>query len=154
MYDLLLLIRLEFWAATTDTSLLTSCIQTANTSPLGSCRNRRCSYGLSQRPPEACYSELDARYRAVRRFLPPLLQHTRFGASPAGEPDAAGFEWLRSHEEHVTSEPQATRAVITKPRQRHVLCEGDSIDFRAYTFCVLDGLRKAPRLRDVFVTPS
>jgi hypothetical protein len=54
----------------------------------------------------------------------------------------------------VKSEPQAPRDVITKPWQRHVLREDGSVDPRAYTFCVLDGLRKALRCRDVFVSPS
>ena len=104
---------------------------------------------MVRQPDDVYYSELDARYRAVRRFLPTLLQHIRFGASPAGEPVAAGFEWLQNHEERVASEPQAPRAVITKPWQRHVLREDGRVDSRAYTFCVLDGLRKALTRRDV-----
>lgn len=54
----------------------------------------------------------------------------------------------------VKSEPQAPRDVITKLWQRHVLYEDGSIDPRAYTFCVLDGLRKALRRQDVFASPS
>jgi len=100
------------------------------------------------------YRELNARYRSMRIFLPILLQHIRFGASPAGEPIVAGFDWLRSHEMRVRPELEAPRDVITKPWQRHVLGEDDSVDPRAYTFCVLDGLRKALRRRDVFVSPS
>ena len=34
------------------------------------------------------------------------------------------------------------------------LRDDGSVDPRAYTFCVLDGLRKALRRRDVFVSPS
>ncbi len=109
---------------------------------------------LVRPPDDVYYHELDARYRAMRIFLPTLLQHIRFGASPAGAPVAAGFDWLRAHEMRVKPEPQAPRAVITKPWQRHVLREDGSVDPRAYTFCVLDGLRKALRRRDVFVSPS
>ena len=109
---------------------------------------------LVRPPDDVYYRELDNRYRSVRRFLPTLLQHIQFGASPAGAPVAAGFEWLRNHEMRVTPKPQAPRAVITKPWKRHVLLEDDSVDPRAYTFCVLDGLRKALRRRDVFVSPS
>jgi TnpA family transposase len=84
------------------------------------------------RPPEdVYYRELDARYRAVRIFLPTLLRHIRFGASPAGAPVVAGFAWLRSHEERVKPEPQAPREVITKPWQRHVLREDGGVDPRA-----------------------
>jgi hypothetical protein len=44
--------------------------------------------------------------------------------------------------------------LITKPWQRYVLREHDCVDPRAYTFCVLDGLRKALRRRDVFISLS
>jgi TnpA family transposase len=109
---------------------------------------------LVRPPDDVYYRELDGRYRAIRIFLPTLLQHIQFGSSPAGEPVAAGFNWLRSHEMHIKPEPQAPRNVITKPWQRHVLREDDSVDPRAYTFCVLEGLRKALRRRDIFVSPS
>ena len=44
--------------------------------------------------------------------------------------------------------------MIRKPWQRHVLREDGSVDFHAYTFCVLDELHTALRRRDVFVAPS
>ena len=107
------------------------------------------------RPPDDVYlRELDAHYRSIRIFLPTLLQHIRFGASPAGEPVRAGFDWLRSHEMSIKPEPRAPWDVITKPWKRHVVREDGSVDPRVYTFCVLDGLRKALRRRDVFVSPS
>jgi TnpA family transposase len=109
---------------------------------------------LVRPPDDVYYRELDARYRAVRIFLPTLLRHIRFGASPAGAPVVAGFAWLRAREARVKPEPQAPREVITKPWQRHVLHEDGGVDPRAYIFCVLDGLRKALRRRDVFVSPS
>ena len=107
------------------------------------------------RPPnDVYYSELNERYRAVRIFLPTLLRHIQFGSNPAGEPVVAGMAWLQAHEMRVKPEPPAPREVITKPWQRHVLHEDESVDPRAYTFCVLDGLHKALRRRDVFVSPS
>lgn len=107
------------------------------------------------RPPEdVFFRELNSHYRSVRIFLPTLLQHIRFDSNPAGEPVVAGFNWLRTHEMRVRPEQQAPRGVITKPWQRHVLLEDDSVDPRAYSFCVLDELRKALRRRDVFVSPS
>jgi TnpA family transposase len=109
---------------------------------------------LVRPPDDVYYRELETRYRAVRIFLPTLLQHIRFEASPAGVPVVAGFDWLRTHEVRVKPAPLAPRDVITKPWQRHVLREDGSIDPRAYTFCVLDGLRKALRRREVFVSPS
>ena len=109
---------------------------------------------LVRPPDDVYYSELAARYRSVRVFLPALLKHIRFGASPAGEAVVTGFEWLRIHEKRLRPEPSAPREVITKPWERHVFREDGSVEPRAYTFCVLDGLRKALRRRDVFVSPS
>jgi TnpA family transposase len=109
---------------------------------------------LVRPPDDVYYRELDVRYRAVRIFLPTLLRHIRFGASPAGGPVVAGFDWLRMHEARVKPEPPAPQDVITKPWQRYVLREDGSVDPRAYTFCVLDGLRKSLRRRDIFVSPS
>ena len=109
---------------------------------------------LVRPPDDVYYCELETRYRAVRIFLPTLLRHIRFGASPAGEPVVAGLDWRRTHEAPVKPEPPAPRDVITKPWQRHVLREDGSVNPRAYTFCVLDGLRKALRRREVFVSPS
>ncbi|MDI1245186.1 MAG: Tn3 family transposase [Rhodoferax sp.] len=109
---------------------------------------------LVRPPDDVYYIELEARYRAVRIFLPTLLQHIRFGFSPAGEAVVAGFDWLRTHELRTKPEPPAPLDVITKPWQRYVLREDGGVDPRAYTFCVLDGLRTKLRRRDVFVSPS
>lgn len=47
------------------------------------------------RPPNNVYfRELDDHYRSVRRYLPTLLKHLRFGASPAGAPVIAALDWL------------------------------------------------------------
>ena len=43
------------------------------------------------------YQELDAKYKTVRRFLPTLLLHVRFGANAAGEPVVAALNWLRTN---------------------------------------------------------
>ena len=50
------------------------------------------------RPPEdVFYKELDARYAAVRRYLPTVLKHVRFEASPAGKPVVQAYDWLRDN---------------------------------------------------------
>ncbi|HEY4046823.1 MAG TPA: Tn3 family transposase [Acidobacteriaceae bacterium] len=111
--------------------------------------------GSLVRPPEdVYYDELRASYRRVRRFLPTLLKHIHFGASPSGNAVAQALDWLRDNLANATSGKGAPREVIRKPWQQHVLDEGDRIDLRAYTFCVLDELRSALRHREVFVTPS
>ncbi|MDD1617099.1 MAG: Tn3 family transposase [Methylococcaceae bacterium] len=113
-----------------------------------------CIDALVRPPDDVYYRELDARYRTLRLFLPTLLRHIQFGASTAGESVSAGFDWLRIHELRIKPEPPAPQDVITKPWQRYVLRENGSVDPRAYTFCVLDELRKAIRRRDVFISPS
>ena len=100
------------------------------------------------------YQELDAKYKTVRCFLPALVEHIRFGANVAGEPVVAAFDWLRSNIARKKPGNDAPREVIRKPWQRHVLREDGSVDFHAYTFCVLDELHIALRRRDVFVSPS
>ena len=50
------------------------------------------------RPPgDVFYKELDARYAAVRRYLPMVLKHVRFEASPAGKPVVQAYDWLRDN---------------------------------------------------------
>ena len=100
------------------------------------------------------YQELDAKYKAVRHFLPALAEHIHFGANAAGEPFIAAFDWLRANMTVKRPGNDAPREIITKPWQRHVLREGNAIDFHAYTFCVLSELNGALRRRDVFVSPS
>ena len=100
------------------------------------------------------YQELDAKYKTVRCFLPALVEHIRFGANVAGEPVVAAFDWLRGNMVRKKPGNDAPREVIRKPWQRHVLREDGSVDFHAYTFCVLDELHTALRRRDVFVSPS
>jgi hypothetical protein len=43
---------------------------------------------LTRPPDDVFYKELLARYRSVRWFLPTVLKHIRFGASPCGEPSS------------------------------------------------------------------
>lgn len=102
------------------------------------------------RPPDDIYfQELDARYRAVRIFLPALLKHIHFKSSLGGEAVTAALKWMRSDE---TEQPP--QGIVTKAWQRHVLAQEGGVQRRAYTFCLLDALQKALRRRDVFVSPS
>lgn len=100
------------------------------------------------------YQELDARYKTVRRFLPALAQQIHFGANAAGEPFIAAFARLSANMTVKKPGDDAPGDIITKPWQRHVLREDGSVDFHAYTFCVLSELRIALGRRDVFVAPS
>jgi TnpA family transposase len=100
------------------------------------------------------YRELDARYRAVRRYLPTLLEQMHFDANVAGRPVVAAFDWLHANISAKKPDSDAPLEVVHKPWQRHVLREDGSIDFHAYTFCVLDELQTALKRRDVFVPQS
>lgn len=100
------------------------------------------------------YAELDAKYKTVRSFLPKLAEHIHFGANAAGEPVVAAFDWLRANRARKNSATDAPQDVVGKAWRRHVLREDGSLDFHAYTFCVLDELHIALRRRDVFVAPS
>ncbi|MBC8772549.1 MULTISPECIES: Tn3 family transposase [Lysobacteraceae] len=100
------------------------------------------------------YRELDAKYKTVRRFLPALVEHIRFGANAAGEPVVAAFAWLRANLARKKLTEDAPREIVGKAWQRHVVREDGSLDAHAYTFCVLDELQTALRRRDVFVAPS
>jgi TnpA family transposase len=100
------------------------------------------------------YQELDAKYKTVSRFMPALLEHIRFGANTTGEPVVAAFEWLRINTQKMKVSDDLPREIINKAWLRHVLREDGSIDFHAYTFCVLERLQTALKRREVFVAPS
>jgi TnpA family transposase len=100
------------------------------------------------------YQELDAKYKTVRRFLPALAEHIRFGANAAGEPVVAAFDWLRINLQRKKPTDDVPLEIVGKAWQRHVLGEDGGVDAHAYIFCVLDELQTALRRRDVFVTPS
>ena len=97
---------------------------------------------------------LEARYRSVRRFLPDLLKHIRFGFSPAGKGVAASLEWLQLNLPRRKPEDDAPQEIVAKAWQKHITREDGSLDMGAYVFCTLDALRTALRRRDVFVSPS
>ena len=109
---------------------------------------------LVRPPDDVYYRELTGRYRGVRRFLPAVLKYLRFETNPAGEPVVEAFKWLGANEPLTKPANDAPREVITKAWRYHVLGEDGTMDYRAYTFCVLHRLYAALRRRDVFVRPS
>jgi hypothetical protein len=107
------------------------------------------------RPPEdVFYKELDARYAAVRRYLPAVLNHVRFEASPAGKPVVQAYDWLRDNSHGTKPAKNPPQEVITNAWQRYVFRKDSSVDIHAYTFCMLDQLVTALHRRDVFTKPS
>ena len=100
------------------------------------------------------FKELDAKYITVRRFLPALTEHIRFGSNTAGKPLVASLDWLRENISLKKLGNVPPSEIIGKSWQRHVIREDGTLDFHAYTFCVLEELKTALKLRDVFVAPS
>jgi hypothetical protein len=85
---------------------------------------------LTRPPDDVFYHELVARYRSVHRFLPTVLNHLRFGASPGGQPVVKALDYLRLKEMKQVDQ-DAPLAVVSKPWQRHVLLGEGRIDPRA-----------------------
>lgn len=109
------------------------------------------------RPPDnVFYRELQARYRRIRIFLPKLLQHIQFSASPAGEAIAVALTYLQKNFPQHQFDKTVPLEVINKAWRRYVLQDPDkqTVDQQAYIFCVLDQLRTALKYREVFVSPS
>ncbi len=109
---------------------------------------------LIRPPDDVFYKELDAQYRAVRRWLPAVLKHVVFDASPAGRSVVEAYDWLRDNLHRTKSIQDAPQAVISNAWQRYVLRKDGSVDIHAYTFCMLDRLAASIHRRDVFTKPS
>ncbi|MDH0801846.1 Tn3 family transposase, partial [Pseudomonas carnis] len=66
------------------------------------------------------YLALEERYRSVRRFLPDLLKHIRFGFSPAGKGVAASLDWLQLNLPRRKPEDDAPQEIVAKAWQNHI----------------------------------
>jgi hypothetical protein len=108
---------------------------------------------LIRPPDDVFYKELDARYAAVRRYLPMVLKHLRFEASPAGKPVCR----LTTGCATVFTAPSRRKIRLRRCSQMH----GNAMSFEktaaliihAYTFCMLDQLVTALHRRDVLPSP-
>jgi len=110
--------------------------------------------GQLVRPPDdVFYQSLEQQYGRVRRFLPALLEHIHFSAGQADTPLLDALDYLRLQEDSP-AELFAPLTVVPPKWRRHVGEVQSRSEKRAYTFCVLDRLRKALHRRDVFVAPS
>jgi hypothetical protein len=124
------------------------------------CRTNRLALALDgvtsiiQPDDDVYYRELDAQYRAVRRYLPTLVEHIQFDANADGRPVVAAVDWLRDNMTAKKPNGAAPLKVIGRAWRRHVLCDDGTVDFHAYTFCALDELQIALKRRDVFVARS
>lgn len=108
------------------------------------------------RPPEdKYYDKTLTRWRHIRIFLPKLLNTIEFKGTEAVKPILEAWQFLRSIEGQKNPVMKdAPIAVVKKSWVKLVIGADGEIDRKAYTFCVLQGLRSALRCRDIFVQPS
>jgi TnpA family transposase len=105
---------------------------------------------LVKPPHDVFYRELLARYRRVRRYLPKVLKHIRFGAATGGRDVVEALNYLHVMEIDPKRDMPAPMGVVNSAWEKHVQPGGEGIDKRAYLFCTLDRLRVALKRRDVF----
>ena len=114
------------------------------------------AYALVRPQDDVYYRELNEAHRRVRLFLPRLLETITFAAGPVGESIAVALAYLRQHRHQRQFDDAVPLEVTTAAWRPHVLpaSRNNTVDSRAYTFCVLQQLRTALKRGDVFVTPS
>jgi hypothetical protein len=106
-------------------------------------------------------AELVKRFPTVRPFLAMLCQVITFGAAPDGERILAALKQLPTLWGGGRNKVAATeidQTLLIGSWKRLVLSGPDlepgSIDWRAYTFCVLEQFHRALKRRDIFATNS
>lgn len=108
------------------------------------------------RPADDHYQEeLVDRYQRVRRFLPAVLRHVQFQATPSGRPVLDALNFLGSIEGKRHADCQAApRESIPTPWRRLVIDKNGQVQRPAYTLCTLGRLQDGLRRRDLYVSPS
>lgn len=114
------------------------------------------AYALIRPPDDVFYSELETSYRRIRLFLPMVLKHIHFSASPAGKAIVEALSYLSKNHHKRQFDETVPIEIVNKIWHQYVFPESNkkTVDPRAYTFCVMDQLRTALKRRDVFVHPS
>jgi hypothetical protein len=108
---------------------------------------------LVQPPDDAYFAELRTQQGKLR-YAPSLLRGLDLGAAPAGRPLLEAVEHLRAvHDGHRRTGPAPT-AFAPKSWAGQLEHPDGSIDLAGYRLCVLDGLRRGIRRRDVFPVRS
>ena len=114
---------------------------------------------LMRSPSDPFHDRLIASYSQIRRFLPGLIAAIDFDSTESSAPVLAA---LTSLDQWFTDQPRtATKPatdlpseVITSGWAPHVITETGDIDRAGYTCCVLDGLRRGLRRRDIYTPDS
>jgi TnpA family transposase len=108
---------------------------------------------------EAWRSELLSRFGTVRPFLSLLSEVIPFGATAAGQPILDALKALPALRKRQRVRPNEIAAeLVTGGWRRLVLANpdlpADTVDHRAYIFCVLEHVHRALRRRDMFARVS
>ncbi|MBW4040210.1 MAG: Tn3 family transposase [Acidobacteria bacterium] len=104
---------------------------------------------LAEPQGETYFTELRKFHRKIR-YAPALFAGLDLGAAPAGRPLLDAVEYLRNvHAGDKRPGPPPT-AFVPKDWAAQIRTDDGSLDLVGYRLCVLDGLRRAIRRRDVF----
>jgi TnpA family transposase len=98
---------------------------------------------------EAYFKELRKFHRKIR-YAPALLAGLELDAAPAGRPLLDAVEYLRAVHAGVKRPGPVPTAFASKDWVVQIRTEDGSVDLTGYRLCVLDGLRRAFRRRDIF----
>src|SRR3954467_8007879 len=108
---------------------------------------------LAEPHDDTYFAELRKHHRKIR-YAPALLAGLDLGAAPAGRPLLDAVEYLRAvHAGGRRPGPPPT-AFVPKGWSAQLKAADGSFDLTGYRLCVLDGLRRAIRRRDVFPVRS
>lgn len=108
---------------------------------------------LAEPHDDTYFSELRKFNRKIG-YTPDLLTGLDLGAAPAGRPLLEAIEYLRVvHSGRKRTGPPPT-AFAPKQWLRQIRSADGSLDLTGYRLCVLDGLRRAIRRRDLFPARS
>lgn len=110
---------------------------------------------IARPPDDQYYPEVISRWRTLRLFWPTLLNTVDFQATKAGQPILKALAFLKSIEgQRRPDMTQAPLSLVSRGWLRWVCPTLDTVDRRAYTFCMLEQLVNGLRRRDLYVTPS
>jgi TnpA family transposase len=102
---------------------------------------------------ETYFKELRKFHRKIR-YVPALLAGLELDAAPAGRPLLDAVEYLRAVHAGVKKPGPLPTAFASAEWLPQIRTDEGSIDLTGYRLCVLDGLRRAFRRRDIFPVRS
>jgi TnpA family transposase len=104
---------------------------------------------LAEPRDDTYFTELRKNHRKIG-YAPALLDGLDLGAAPAGRPLLEAVEYLRAVHSGRKRPGPAPMAFAPKGWLGQLKTADGSLDLTGYRLCVLDGLRRAIRRRDVF----